>query len=227
MILRCTVSGMPCSRQQVSSRTIFSRMNEGSLFMDGNLLQLAKIVNHFNGGITRIVHFDILCYLDPERRNCSMGDDVVIEVCGDIWEHAGEGMIAVTTSGSVTRKGKAVMTRGVAGQAARRFPELPETLGLLLRSSGNHVHLLGNGIVSFPVEASAWEWPDLRLISRSARELRILADREGWQLVLVPRPGCGGGGLDWREVRPLLDEHFDARFVVMAAPNLPHPDPNP
>ena len=110
------------------------------------------------------------------------------------------------------------MTRGVAGQAARRFPVLPDTLGFLLQQSGNHVHPLGHGIVSFPVEASAWEWPDLRLIARSARELRELADREGWELVLVPRPGCGGGGLDWREVRPLLEEQFDGRFVVIAAP---------
>lgn len=142
----------------------------------------------------------------------------MIEVSGDIWEQLGKGAIAVTTSGSITRKGKAVMTRGVAGQAARRFPDLPEILGLLLLTSGNHVHLLGHGIVSFPVEESAWENPDLRLISRSARELRLLADREGWEKVLVPRPGCGGGGLDWREVRPLLEEHFDARFTVMAAP---------
>jgi len=145
----------------------------------------------------------------------------MIEACGDIWEHLGKGVIAVTTSGSVTRKGKAVMTRGVAGQAAQRFPVLPEVLGLLLQDGGNHVHCLGHGIVSFPVEASAWEWPDLRLIARSAQELRTLADREGWQLVLVPRPGCGGGGMDWREVRPLLEEHFDARFVVIAAPAPP------
>jgi hypothetical protein len=91
-------------------------------------------------------------------------------------------------------------------------------LGLLLQRSGNHVHLLGEGVVSFPVEESAWEWPDLRLISRSARELRELADLEGWDRVLVPRPGCGGGGLDWREVRPLLEEHFDERFLVISAP---------
>ena len=141
----------------------------------------------------------------------------MIEMCGNIWEYAGSAVIAVTTSGSLTRKGRAVMNRGVAGQAARRFPGLPEELGLLLQSSGNHVHQLGDGVVSFPVEASAWEWPDLRLISRSARELRELADRNGWQRVLVPRPGCGGGGLEWREVRPLLEEHFDARFLVITA----------
>jgi hypothetical protein len=145
----------------------------------------------------------------------------MIEQCGDIWEYLGQGIIAVTTSGSLTRKGKAVMSRGVASQAVGRFPELPEVLGSLLQSGGNHVHPLGNGIVSFPVEESAWENPDLRLISRSAQELRVLADREGWEKVLVPRPGCGGGGLEWREVRPLLEEHFDARFVVMVAPALP------
>jgi len=116
------------------------------------------------------------------------------------------------------------MARGVAGQAARRFPLLPEVLGELLQSSGNHVYQLGDGIVSFPVEESAWEWPDLRLISRSARELRELADREGWDRVLVPRPGCGGGGMDWREVRPLLEEHFDGRFLIISAPEAESPE---
>lgn len=142
----------------------------------------------------------------------------MIEATGDIWEELGAAVIAVTTSGTVTRKGNAVMSRGVANQAARRFPELPELLGGLLQRSGNHVHLLGHGIVSFPVEESAWANPEPSIISRSARELKELADREGWGKVLVPRPGCGGGGLDWREVRPLLVEHFDARFVVMTVP---------
>jgi hypothetical protein len=144
--------------------------------------------------------------------------DPMIEVCGDIWDYLGKGVIAITTSGSVARSGRAVMGRGVASQAAVRFPDLPERLGLLVGQSGNHVHDLGADIVSFPVEATAWECPDLRLISRSARELRELADRAGWQTVVVPRPGCGGGGLNWRDVQPLLEECFDDRFVVISAP---------
>lgn len=139
------------------------------------------------------------------------------EACDDIWDYHGKAVIAVTTSGSLARSGKAVMGRGVARQAGLRFPGLPDELGALLRERGNHVHMLAEGMVSFPVEESAWACPDLRLISRSALELRQLADREGWGLVVVPRPGCGGGGLEWQEVRPLLDKHFDDRFLVLSA----------
>ncbi len=31
----------------------------------------------------------------------------MIEACGDIWEYLGKAVIAITTSGSVTRNGKA------------------------------------------------------------------------------------------------------------------------
>ncbi|HBA89002.1 MAG TPA: ADP-ribose-binding protein [Geobacter sp.] len=141
----------------------------------------------------------------------------MLEKDDDIWGYLGRAVIAITTSGSLTRAGKAVMGRGVARQAVQRFPGLPEELGGLLRQGGNHVHPLGDGLVSFPVEESAWACPDLRLIARSAKELRALADREGWRTVVVPRPGCGGGGLVWKEVRPLLVEHFDSRFVVVSS----------
>ncbi len=138
------------------------------------------------------------------------------EITGDIWDFLGRAVIAITTNGSVTKKGTAVFGRGCARQAQERFPDLPLRLGRLLVQHGNHVVSLGSGLVTFPVEESPWANPDYRLISRSARELRELADREGWEMVVVPRPGCGGGGLDWREVRPLLAEHLDGRFYVIS-----------
>ncbi|WP_275451504.1 macro domain-containing protein [Geobacter anodireducens] len=55
-------------------------------------------------------------------------------------------------------------------------------------------------------------------IRRSAAELRALADREGWTRVIVPRPGCGGGGLAWQDVRPLLADILDDRFTMITAP---------
>lgn len=140
----------------------------------------------------------------------------MLATVGDIWEYVETAVIAVTTNGSVTKNGRAIFGRGVAKQAALRFPGLDEKLGSLLAGQGNHVFDLGCGIVSFPVEETPWSQPDLRLVARSAEELRALADSAGWRQIVVPRPGCGGGGLLWRDVRPLLEPWFDDRFVVIS-----------
>lgn len=139
------------------------------------------------------------------------------EETGDLWAYLGKGIIAITTNGYLTRDGRAVLGQGVAKQACEFFPDLGKWLGWAIRDGGNHVHELGEGLVSFPVEESPWALPDLRLIKQSARELRELVDLRGWPLVVVPRPGCGGGGLNWHDVEPLLAEFFDERFHVITA----------
>jgi len=140
------------------------------------------------------------------------------ELTKNIWDFLGRGIIAITTNNRLTRDGRAIPGHGVAAQAAQQFPELFKELGQRLQESGGHVHELSHGLVSFPVEETPWSRPDLRLIRRSAEELRTLADLRGWPLVVVPRPGCGGGGLRWEEVRPLLAGQFDERFIVVTAP---------
>src|SRR5512133_2676914 len=139
----------------------------------------------------------------------------MLEALADIWDFTDRGVLVITTNGSLTRDGRAVVGRGVARQAAHRFPGLAATLGSLLAERGNHVFDLGDGLVSFPVEETAWSLPDLRIIARSAEELRLLADDAGWERIVVPRPGCGGGGLAWQEVQPVLELWFDERFVVI------------
>ncbi|HIJ82420.1 MAG TPA: ADP-ribose-binding protein [Desulfuromonadales bacterium] len=140
----------------------------------------------------------------------------MLETVGDIWVYTGTGPIAITTNGSVTPDGRAVFGRGVAKQAALRYPALAYKLGRLLTDKGSHVFDLGNGIVSFPVEETPWSLPDLRIIARSAEELRQLADFSDWQRIIVPRPGCGGGSLAWKDVKPLLAPCFDERFIVIS-----------
>jgi hypothetical protein len=139
----------------------------------------------------------------------------MLETVGDIWEYAATGIIVITTNGSVTRDGRAIFGRGVAQQAANIFPCLADKLGRLLAEKGNHVFYLGYGIVTFPVEENPWSLPDLRIIARSAQELVSLADSFGWLQILVPRPGCGGGGLAWENVKPLLEPWFDNRFLLI------------
>ncbi len=140
------------------------------------------------------------------------------EIAGDLWqEHAGGAVVAITTNGAVNKVGKAIMQRGCARQARERYPELLKTLGTLLRHHGNHVFDLGHHIVSFPVEADPYQVPEMRLIDQSCRELVDLADYKGWQKIVVPRPGCGGGGLEWSDVRTILARHFDERFHIITA----------
>lgn len=142
----------------------------------------------------------------------------MLETVGDIWEYADRGCIVViTTNGSLTPNGRAIFGRGVARQAALRHPGLAEKLGGMLAKNGNHVFDLGCGIVSFPVEETAWSQPDLRIIANSAEELRRLAGLSGWDRIVVPRPGCGGGGLAWKDVQPLLEPCFDERFTVISS----------
>ncbi len=133
----------------------------------------------------------------------------------DIWSYQGKAVIAITTNGSLTRDGRAIIGRGVARQAAVKFLDLPYRLGKLLKAGGNHVYEIMPGLVSFPVEDTPFSQPDIRLIRRSAEELRQLADQSDWTEVAVPRPGCGGGGMRWNEVKPVLENFFDERFIVV------------
>jgi len=139
----------------------------------------------------------------------------MIEIKGNLWEYFGSAIVAVTTNGLVAKSGKAVLGNGCARQAGERLPGFAARLGKLLIEQGNHVQELGDGIVNFPVEHSPFENPDLRLIERSTKELVVLADAKGWKKVVVPRPGCGGGGLSWKEVKPVLEKYFDDRFLVI------------
>ncbi len=174
---------------------------------DGEVLHLVEDAPQRDAGL----------HHDPRgglRLSAGIGPGM-LETVGDIWEYAATGIIVITTNGSLTRDGRAIFGRGVAKQAALRYPGLAEKLGRLLADQGNHVFDLGSGIVTFPVEETPWSLPDLRIIARSAGELRLLADRSGWEQIVVPRPGCGGGGLLWEDVRSLLEPCFDQRFLVI------------
>jgi hypothetical protein len=138
------------------------------------------------------------------------------EASGNLWELHDQGaIVCITTNGAVSRQGRAQLLRGCARQAAERFPDLALHLGALIAAEGNHVHTVGGRLVSFPVEETPYDNPDPVIIRRSAMELVKLADRCGWQEIFLPRPGCGSGGLEWKDVRPRIEPLLDDRFVVI------------
>lgn len=149
------------------------------------------------------------------------------EAQGDLWEFLADARV-VTTNGYVKLNGRAVMGRGVALQAVRRYPGIDGVLGAHLNTGGNHVWILNadeprepdfeykNVVLSFPVKHNWWEPADLALIERSARELVALANGyPEWQTIALPYPGCGNGGLDWADVKPTIEGILDDRFVAL------------
>jgi len=60
------------------------------------------------------------------------------------------------------------------------------------------------------------EWVDEAL-----QNLASLLSREEFQTVAMPRPGCGLGGLDWGDVRPLVETHLgnlECRITIFNKP---------
>ena len=151
------------------------------------------------------------------------------EVAGNIWELAQPGdCVGITTNGYFSpQTGKAVMGRGVALQAAQRYPNLPYVLGHFLKyGRGNSVRFVPGGqfgLFMFPVKHHWKERADLDLIDKSCRELHPAlvefpdCERTYW----LPRPGCGNGSRDWEtEVKPILMKHFEHRdnLIVVSLP---------
>lgn len=159
------------------------------------------------------------------------------EAFGDIWDLAKETQgsvgICITTNGYVRKDGKAVMGRGIAKEAAERYPWLPRTLAEHIRYRGNGVAVWGadydpdtdksTHIISFPVKPvfgpngqMGWQAKaELNIIKASAIELMDIPKWLVPKTILLPRPGCGNGGLKWEDVKPVIEPILDDRVTVV------------
>lgn len=112
------------------------------------------------------------------------------------------------------------MGRGCALEAAQKWPILPKSLGHFIKARGNRVVIIteiedGKPLVVFPVKHEWREKADGGLIQQSAYDLEKLATYLQWKVVVLPRPGCGNGGLRWESVKQILDPILDDRFHVI------------
>ena len=142
------------------------------------------------------------------------------EIFGDLWTYPADARV-VTTNGTVRNDGAAVMGRGCAAQLKDRFRHIEYALGQLLDRHGNHVFILTiepEPILSFPVKQHWKDKADIDLIIQSAYELRTIATAMDLKQVVLPRPGCGNGGLEWESldgVKIHLVNKLDDRFHVI------------
>jgi len=153
------------------------------------------------------------------------------EIKGNLWDQDADA-ICITTNGFVKKNGECVMGAGIAKDAAKRYPNMPKKLGGLINKYGNRLHIIGSMIresimklhgetafsyiIAFPVKHKWFEKADLKLIETSCKELVALANDLSWQKVVLVKPGCGCGKLDWEtEVKPLVEKELDDRFEVI------------
>lgn len=150
--------------------------------------------------------------------------------------------ICITTNGHFTKKGLALMGGGCAGEAAKRWSEVPKRLGKLLQhfkanvpfiigavdEKGGHLEptnkLVKNKefkclIFSFPTINDLVDGSNLELIKQSATIMADYAEQYKLKKIILPRPGVGIGGLDWADVKPAIENILDDRFIIVSFDN--------
>lgn len=143
------------------------------------------------------------------------------EINGDIWE-ADLNLICVTTNGMVDTKGKAIMGKGIAKQAADRCPRIKEVIGSHILHFGNTPRLYRNYpllkeryIITLPTKNHWRDCSDINLIEKSITAvLKIVDDNPNFRRIGMTRPGCGNGGLNWNIVKSFIKPLLDDRFIV-------------
>lgn len=132
------------------------------------------------------------------------------EIYGNAWSLAKDfDVLCITTNGMVKNNGDAVMGRGIAAQFKTKYPFGPAILGDKIKRNGNvYQPIMWNDTItytSFPVKHLWMQKADLKLIEQSALALREDALKNRDKKFLLPRPGCGNGSLNWKDVKPLIE----------------------
>jgi hypothetical protein len=139
----------------------------------------------------------------------------MLEECGDFWTVPAD-LRCITTNGALRRNGNAIMGKGIALEARRRYHAVEAILGSYINRYGNHVFSLGYDLISFPTKYHWKQDSDIQLIKRSAQELVMLLKDSPAKRVLLTRPGCGNGNLKWPDVNVVIQDILaDNKFVVV------------
>jgi len=156
---------------------------------------------------------------------------VVVEDKCNIWtKHVQGEWVCITTNNFIKANGEAVMGRGVARQAAIRFPGLAAELGGMIKVAcaksksrpGSHnlqavtLHVFEERrLIAFPTKFAWWEVSSIELIRQSAIQLMSKLQELSVERIYLPRPGCANGKLLWGDVKVVLEDVLDERVIVV------------
>lgn len=144
--------------------------------------------------------------------------------------------VVCTINQIVMANGKLVLGGGIAREFRDNFPGIDREWGARisrdLMNKGNptwgdlliltHVdeipknkysHLF-QWYVGLPTKRDFKDDSPEELVIKSCKGLKYIADSLGWENVLLTRPGCGLGGLEWKNVKKKI-LFLDDRFTVM------------
>jgi hypothetical protein len=128
--------------------------------------------------------------------------------------------ICITTNSVIKNNGRVVMGAGCALSAKNKFKDIDLKLGNLIKENGHIVQIIiwePKPIISFPTKVNYWENSRSSLIELSIEQLINLTNQMKWEKVVLPRPGCSNGGLNWiSQIKPLIEKKLDDRFFVIS-----------
>ena len=132
----------------------------------------------------------------------------VLECEGDVVAYARDG-IAVAHCIS----GDCAMGAGIARALDVEFGMRQCVLAIpdRLRAVGNAIEVRtpsGASIFNLVTKATHSELPTYAALGMALESLRFACDKQGLELVVMPRLGCGIDRLEWSEVLPLIVETF-------------------
>jgi hypothetical protein len=144
---------------------------------------------------------------------------------GNIWKLSRAlDWVVIPTSISWRRDGTAVLGRGLAKQAAERWPNLPIDYGEQCMRHGAATPVLAHrprglnprNLILFPVKPLnaaqpqlSWQQPaDLELIQRSLKQLQAMIPELSGGCIYISDVGCGNGQLPLAVVRPHIEQAF-------------------
>lgn len=108
-----------------------------------------------------------------------------------------------------------VMGKGVALEFKKRFPEMFSSYQLLCKEGKLNIGNLylwrkeEKWVLLFPTKED-WRKPSkLEYIEEGLSKFASHWDALGVDSIAFPRLGCGNGGLDWNDVRPLMEKYLN------------------